>query len=101
MTSFFFAKWFSHFVKFVEPLSGVSLERHHLLVFDGHASYVSIDIVQEVHWQGIDLIILPLHTSHAIQPLNVSLFKPFKVAFKANVTARPINPPGLVQKKKT
>ena len=83
MTSFLFSKWISHFVKSVEPLGGVSQDRRHLLIFDGHVSHVSIDTVQEARRQGIDLITLPSHTSHAMQPLDVSLFKPFKVAFKA------------------
>lgn len=83
MTSFLFSKWISHFVKSVEPLGGVSPDRRHLLIFDGHVSHVSIDTVQEARRQGIDLITLPSHTSHAMQPLDVSLFKPFKVAFKA------------------
>lgn len=83
MTSFLFLKWISHFVKCVEPLGGVSLERRHLLILDGHCSHVSIDTVQEARRQGIDLLMLPSHTSHAMQPLDVCLFKPFKTAFKA------------------
>lgn len=32
---------------------------------------------------GLDGITLPSHTSHALQPLDVSCFKSFKVAFRA------------------
>jgi hypothetical protein len=28
------------------------------------------------------MIILPLHTSHTLQPLDASCFKPFKITFK-------------------
>jgi hypothetical protein len=28
------------------------------------------------------MVTLPSHTSHALQPLDVSCFKPFKIAFK-------------------
>jgi hypothetical protein len=31
---------------------------------------------------GLDLLILPSYTSHALQPLDVSVFKPFKTFFK-------------------
>jgi hypothetical protein len=31
---------------------------------------------------GLNMITLPSHTSHALQPLNVSCFKPFKTAFR-------------------
>ena len=83
MTGFLFAKWISHFVKSVAQFGGVSPERRHLLILDGHASHVSIDTLQEARRQGIDLLTLPSHTSHAMQPLDVCLFKPFKTAFKA------------------
>ncbi len=32
---------------------------------------------------GLDLITLPSHTSHIVQPLDVACFKPFKMVFKA------------------
>jgi hypothetical protein len=31
---------------------------------------------------GLDMITLPSHTSHALQPLDVSYFTPFKIALK-------------------
>ena len=31
---------------------------------------------------GIDMVNLPSHTSHALQPSDVSVFKPFKTAFR-------------------
>ncbi len=31
---------------------------------------------------GLDMITLPSHTSYALQSLNVSCFKPFKIAFR-------------------
>ena len=31
---------------------------------------------------GLDIVSLPSHTSHALQPLDVSCFKPFKSAFR-------------------
>ncbi len=31
---------------------------------------------------GLDFITLPSHTSHALQPLDVTCFKPFKTTFK-------------------
>jgi hypothetical protein len=31
---------------------------------------------------GLDMITLPSHASHALQPLNVSHFKPFKTTFR-------------------
>ena len=31
---------------------------------------------------GLDLLTLPSHTSHALQPLDYSIFKPFKTNFR-------------------
>jgi hypothetical protein len=31
---------------------------------------------------GLNMIALPLHTSHALQPFNVYCFKPFKTTFR-------------------
>ena len=31
---------------------------------------------------GLDIVSLPSHTSHVLQPLDVSYFKPFKLAFR-------------------
>jgi hypothetical protein len=83
MTSFFFAQWISHFVKSVEAMGGVSSVQRHLIILDGHASHVPIQTVKEARRYGIDLLTLPSHSSHAVQPLDVCLFKLFKTAFKA------------------
>ena len=61
----------------------VSQQRRHLLVFDGHASHVFVDMVQAADRQGIDFLILPSYTLHVMQPLDVCMLKPFKVAFIA------------------
>jgi hypothetical protein len=31
---------------------------------------------------GLDLLTLPIHILHELQPLDVSVFKPFKIAFR-------------------
>jgi hypothetical protein len=42
---------------------------------------MSLDVVKTTCSVGLDLLTLPSHTSHAMQPLDVSCFKPFKQAF--------------------
>ncbi|KAH9292362.1 hypothetical protein KI387_042453, partial [Taxus chinensis] len=61
---------------------GVSPNNRHLLIFDGHGSHVALGTIQEARSLGIDLLTLPAHTSHKLQPLDVSVFAPFKSYFK-------------------
>ncbi len=46
---------------------------------------MTIDVVHKVRKVGLDLITLPSHTSHMLQPLDVACFKPFKIAFRAYI----------------
>ena len=59
----------------------VYLERKHLLLLDGHASHISYNVVNKAATYGIDIWLLPSHTTHRMQPLDVSIFKSFKCNF--------------------
>jgi len=48
----------------------------------GHGSHVALEAIEQAQKFGLDMIILPLHTSNAFQPLIVACFKPFKTIFK-------------------
>jgi hypothetical protein len=81
MTSYLFGAWMSRFIELVRGLGSMSLSHRYLLIMDGHISHVSMEVVQEARAAGLDLLTLPSHTSHALQPLDVSIFKPFKQFF--------------------
>jgi hypothetical protein len=82
MTSYLFSAWISHFIASVRKVGAISPETRHLLILDGHNSHVTLDVVREASAAGLDLLTLPSHTSHALQPLDVSVFKPFKQYFR-------------------
>jgi hypothetical protein len=63
-------------------LGGISQTNCHLLILDGHGLHVTLEALEQAMTFGLNMISLPLNTSHALQPLNVSCFKPFKAAFK-------------------
>ncbi len=44
--------------------------------------HVTLEAIEQVQEFGLDIITLLLHTSHALQPLDVACFKPFKTIFK-------------------
>jgi hypothetical protein len=49
-----------------------------LLILDGHKNSSTIEFARE---NGIEMVSLPPHTSHKLQPLDRSFFKPLKSAF--------------------
>ena len=81
MTPSFFSAWILHFIELVYHLGGILPEHRHLLILDGHNSHVTLEVVQEVKSAKLDLLTLPSHTSHALQPMDVAVFKPFKQHF--------------------
>jgi hypothetical protein len=49
---------------------------------DGHDSHVALEAIKQAHEFGLYMVTFPTHTSHALQPLDVFCFKPFKITFK-------------------
>jgi hypothetical protein len=83
MTGHLFKSWIGHFVKNIRDCGlQISPLCRHLLILDGHGSQVTMDVVKTAHSVGLDLLTFPLHTSHAMQPLDVVCFKPFKQSFR-------------------
>jgi len=49
-----------------------------LLLLDGHSTHTSLHMVHWAMEHNIHLFVLPAHTSHITQPLDVAVFGPFK-----------------------
>lgn len=52
--------------------------RQRLLIADGHGSHIQGDFIAYCMENKIDLLIMPPHTSHLLQPLDVGVFSAFK-----------------------
>ncbi|KFY29173.1 hypothetical protein V491_00149, partial [Pseudogymnoascus sp. VKM F-3775] len=62
-----------------EPESRVkSRDKPRLLIMDGHASHITANMIAFCMENNIDLLILPPHCSHLLQPLDVGVFGPMK-----------------------
>jgi len=83
VTHLLFKEWISHFITNVRRKYEIAPTTRHLLILDDHTSHVTLEVVRIAMLSGVDLLTFPSHTSHALQPLDVSCFKPFKVAFRA------------------
>ncbi|XP_047022265.1 tigger transposable element-derived protein 2-like [Helicoverpa zea] len=59
-------------------LPAVGDQRPILLIYDGHATHVGLNIIEEARKADITILKLPPHTSHILQPLDVAVMKSFK-----------------------
>lgn len=81
MTRKSFYNWFkSVFLKHIDT------SQPNLLIFDGHLSHMSIDLIKLARANNVHLFKLPPHTSHILQPLDVCVFFPFKVLWDRFLT---------------
>ena len=55
--------------------------RRRLLIVDGHSSHVNMAFINECDHLRILLMILPPHSTHRLQPLDVSLLKPLAIYY--------------------
>ena len=53
-----------------------------LLILDGHKSRANFMVAKMLDFFGIDILILPGHTSHLLQPFDVSVASSLKTEFK-------------------
>ena len=77
-----FESWISHFVKCLKKGRDIDLNKRHLLVLDGHNSHITLEVMKIAMQSSLDIISLPSHTSHVLQPLDLACSTPFKTAFR-------------------
>jgi hypothetical protein len=58
-----------------------------LLIMDGHSSHITANVIAFCMRNAIDLLILPPHCSHILQPLDVGVFAPLKRALASETDA--------------
>lgn len=66
------------FERFTKPKT---LTTKRLLILDGHSSHINMAFVDWADAHGIILMVLPPHTTHRLQPLDVGLFQPLSTAY--------------------
>jgi DDE superfamily endonuclease len=72
-------QWIRHFDKHTKSRLN-SPEEYRLLLCDGHDSHISAELCAYCLQNRIVLILLPPHSSHLLQPLDVCIFSPLKTA---------------------
>lgn len=74
MTDEVFLKYLSHFTKYAKPTSGEAI----LLLLDNHHSHISLEAISFAKENNIVMLSFPPHCSHELQPLDKSVYGPFK-----------------------
>ena len=49
---------------------------------DGYSSYVNLDFMLICKQNNIHIVFLPAHSSHVLQPLDLSVFSPLKTRYR-------------------
>lgn len=71
-----FNEWLVHFKKHAHPTADSPV----LLILDNHISHISIEAYTFCRENHIHMVSLPPHTSHRLQPLDLTFFGPLKNA---------------------
>jgi hypothetical protein len=79
------SQWIEHFDLHTRIVLD-SPDDYRLLLCDGHESHVSAAVVTYCLCNQIVLILLPPHSSHLLQPLDVGIFPPLKMAIAQRQT---------------
>lgn len=67
----------NYFVNSVIP--AVGNDRPVLIIYDGHGSHVDARLIQTAISEQITIMKLPPHSTHLLQPLDLSVFKSLKI----------------------
>lgn len=91
MVTELFPEVLNHFIKY----TGSSKENPTLLICDNHESHISITALNIAKENGVTILTIPPHTSHKIQPLDVSVYGPLKAYYNEAVDNWLLAHPGI------
>lgn len=90
MTTENFTIFMQHFIKSTK----CSKERPVLLILDNHDTHISIETIDLAKDNGVTMLTLPPHCSHKMQPLDRSVYGPFKTFYNKAANDFMTNHPG-------
>lgn len=73
-------------IKVFDPNTrGQACNRRRLLIMDGHSSHLNMAFITKCDALRIVLLIFPPHTTHRLQPLDLSCFRPLSIAYSQGI----------------
>lgn len=85
-----FIDYLRHFISFVKPTK----EEPVLLVLDNHESHISLGVYELFREYNLQVLSLPPHVSHKMQPLDLTIFSSLKMAYNKECELYMVNNPG-------
>ena len=79
-----------HFIHHI----GCSREKPAILFMDNHESHLGVQVLEIARTNGLTILTFPPHTSHRLQPLDVSVYGPLKAYYKKAVNEWNVSSPG-------
>ena len=59
-----------------------------MLIVDGHSSHINMGFINHCYENKIILVVLPPHSTHRLQPLDIGIFSPLATAYSRQLDAR-------------
>lgn len=91
MTAANFEEFINHFIE----STGCSNDRKALLIMDNHESHYGLNVLRKAKENGIVILTIPPHTSHRLQPLDLTCFGPFKTYYNRAMDQWLLSNPGV------
>lgn len=85
-----FMQYLDHFINQTKP----SKEQPVILILDNHSSHISINAINKAKESGVYMLTFPPHTSHKLQPLDRTVFGPYKQFYNKAVSEWMLTNPG-------
>ena len=83
MSAACFTEFMKHFIKHTKCSNDCPV----ILILDNHDSHISIETIDLSKENGVTLLTLPPHCSHKLQPLDRSVYGPFKTFYNQAANA--------------
>ena len=90
MSTACFTEFMKHFIKHTKRSKDCPV----ILILDNHDSHISIETINLSKENGVPLLTLPPHCSHKLQPLDRSVYGPFKTFYNKAANAFMVCHPG-------
>ena len=69
-----------------ETATNLRPNEYRMLVLDGHATHASVEFLYKCKQNKVQLVFLPAHSSHILQPLDLSVFGALKREYRSQLS---------------